>query len=448
MADQPNVLLIISDQWSTRIADGSGTQDNGIETPHVNSLAAGGMRFTNNYSTFPLCGPARATMFTGLYPHHHNFTDNQESFVHFHGEMPTRDDIATMGQVFKDAGYTTAYFGKEHAGTYGWSGIDDFGSLKNTGGGWIGDGATYDPVFTRDTVDFLKKDHEQPFYAVLSLINPHDICIGMPGSAMADLSIADAISLVQYEQDRYLRNQEILDLPENYASEAIKGMKHPNNHSYGVLEKWTDNDWQRYKTVFGLLTENTDWLIGLVLDTLREQGLEENTIVVFTTDHGEMLGSHKINSKTVLYEESAKTMMIVRHPDKIAAGGVNEAAMLGTIDMMPTIIDLAGIDVPEGLDGKSFKSHCYGETNDDFQEVYAMNDWSRMVRFGDYKYVRSKIDGEIVHVLFDLANDPNENTNVYADAKYADAAKDANERMDAWLAEQELELTFNPFGLR
>jgi len=446
MTKQPNVLLIISDQWSTRISDGSGELDNGIETPHVDSLAVDGMRFTNSYSTFPLCGPARATMFTGLYPHHHNFTDNQETFQHFNGDIPTRHDIATMGKVFKDAGYSTAYFGKEHAGEYGWSGIDEFGTYKNTGGGWIGDGATYDPVFTRDTIDYLKRDHDKPFYAVLSLINPHDICVGMPGSKMADLSIADAISMVRYEHDRYLRDQPILELPSNYGSEAIKGMKHPNNHSYDVLESWTDNDWQRYKTVFGLLTENTDWLIGLVLDTLRKQGLEDDTIVAFTTDHGEMLGSHKLNSKTVLYEESANTMMIVRHPQKIEGGKVNNEAMVGTIDLMPTLIDLAGVEVPADLDGRSFKADCYGTDETAHTEVFSMNDWSRMVRFGNYKYVRSQIKDDVIHILYDLDADPDETTNVFGDANHAESAKHAYDRMDAWLAEQKLEITFKPLS--
>jgi arylsulfatase A-like enzyme len=182
MGKQPNIVFITSDQRSTRISDGSGDYKTGVQTLAVDRLASEGMRFTNSYSSYPLCGPARASMFTGLMPHNHNFTHNQETFTYQHGSMPTRDDVVTMGSAFKAAGYQTAYFGKEHAGEYGWDGIDDFGTYKNAGGGWIGDSATYDQIFTRDAVGSLKDEHEKPFYMVLSLINPHDICIGMGGA--------------------------------------------------------------------------------------------------------------------------------------------------------------------------------------------------------------------------------------------------------------------------
>jgi arylsulfatase A-like enzyme len=442
VAKRPNVLLIISDQWSTRVAPGCGESPFGVQTPAVDRLASEGMRFINSYSTFPLCGPARSTMFTGLYPHNHRVTDNPETFVYLDGKMPTRDDVATMGRTFKEAGYNTAYFGKEHAATYGWDGCDTFGTFKNTGGGWIGDGALYDPVFTRDAVEYLRDyDSDDPFYMVLSLINPHDICIGM-GGAMDGVSFNDAISLLRDTDDRYLRNQPLPDLPSNFDPPTPQGLASPLDHSNKVTGAWSEHDWRRYVATFGLLTENTDWLIGLVLDELRSQGLEDDTIVMFTTDHGEMLGSHRMIAKTHFYEESAKTMMIVRQPGKIDAGTVNDGAKVGTIDMMPTLLDLAGIDLPDGMDGSSFKSACYGDSNEGFNELFSMNGWSRMLRFDEYKYILSEVKDQTYEFLFDLAKDPDEIENVYNAAGYEAVSQQAADRMTTWLAEQGIDVVY------
>lgn len=126
---KPNVVLIISDQWSTRVADGSGNYQNGIQTPGIDRLAAEGIRFARSYASFPLCCPSRASIFTGLMPHNHRILDNEETYTDKYGAFPTRKDILTMGAAFRNAGYSTAYFGKEHAGDYGWDGIEEFGSM-------------------------------------------------------------------------------------------------------------------------------------------------------------------------------------------------------------------------------------------------------------------------------------------------------------------------------
>jgi arylsulfatase A-like enzyme len=452
MTRKPNVVLIISDQWSTRISDGSGDYETGVQTPAVDRLAAEGVRFTNSYSSYPLCGPARASMFTGLMPHKHGLTHNQESFVYAHGALPTRDDAVTMGQAFKEAGYATAYFGKEHAGEYGWDGMDEFGSYKNTGGGWIGDGACYDPVFTRDAINYLRQDHDQPFYMVLSLINPHDICIGM-GGAMNGISIADSLSFCRPESPYnrnpyYLRKQARPGVPANHEAGAIPGMTNPDAHYAEVFKEWTEDDWEHYVATFCLLTENTDALIGQVLDTLRNQELEDDTLVMFTTDHGEMLGSHRLISKDIFYEESARTPMIVRHPGKIAPGTVNTDELVGTIDLMPTLLDTAGLPVPSGLDGKSFKAQCYGEDNEDFKELFAVNMNGRMLRFGPFKYVRSEYDDETYEILFDLEADPDETTNVLDQPGYESVSAQAHQRLDAWLEQEGLGAAFEPIVKR
>jgi arylsulfatase A-like enzyme len=120
--NSPNVILIISDQWSTKVSDGSGNYSNGILTPGIDQLASEGIRFNQSYSTYPLCTPARASLFTGLYSHKNkvDFNLKRDSI------LDNSNVIPTLGKSFKEAGYKVAYFGKEHAGGYGYAGSSFF----------------------------------------------------------------------------------------------------------------------------------------------------------------------------------------------------------------------------------------------------------------------------------------------------------------------------------
>lgn len=446
MTDQPNIILIISDQWATRITDGSGNYDGVIQTPGIDRLASEGIRFTQSYSTFPLCGPARATIFTGLMPHHNQILNNEEVYREKLGYIPARDDITTMGREFKQAGYTTAYFGKEHAGGYGWDSIDTYGSIKYSAGGMLAEGSAFDQVFTRDAIAFLQQSHDVPFYMTLSFINPHDICKVLGGKVQG-ATIADAIFFCRTQDELYLRFQQRPELPSNHDAPAIPGMQRDGEYMYEELHEWSEDDWKRYLAAYYLMLEKTDWFIELVLDTLRRTGLEDNTIVIFTTDHGEMMGSHNLISKTIFYEESAKTMMVVKHPDRIAAGTVDNSSFISTQDLMPTMLDLCGVSVLPGLDGKSFKARCYGDaTAGDFSRLYSMNFDGRMLRYQHYKYVRSVVYGIEYDILFDLHADPDETRNVFGQPAYADISTLLSNELTTWLQQQDLVLTFDDLG--
>ncbi len=442
MAEQPNVVLIISDQWATQIADGSGSSDGIIQTPGLDRLAREGTRFTNSYSTFPLCCPARSTMFTGLMPHHHNVVNNEEIYEIKQGYVPRREGITTLGREFKRAGYKTAYFGKEHAAGYGWDSIDTFGSMKYTGGGMLAEGSVYDQFFTRDAIQFIKGDHDRPFYMTLSLINPHDICKVLGGKVQG-ATIADAIFFCRTDDELYLRFQQRPGLPSTHRIAPVPGMQRDGEYMYEELGDWSEDDWKRYLAAYYLLLEKTDWYIELVLDALRAAGLEENTIVVFTTDHGEMMGSHGLISKTIFYEESAKTMMLVKQPGKIAPGSVDETTFVSTQDLMPTLLDLCGLPIPDGLDGQSFKGRCYGQSDGDFSRLFSVNFDGRMLRYGDYKYVHSMVYGTEYQILFDLARDPHETTNVYGQPGYEAISAQLQSELATWMQQQGLELTFD-----
>ena len=445
MSTQPNVVLIIADQWATQIADGSGQYDGPIQTPGIDRLASEGIRFTQSYSAFPLCCPARATMFTGLMPHHHNVLHNEEVYTEKLGYIPARRNVVTMGQVFKEAGYQTAYFGKEHAAGYGWDNIDTYGSMKYSAGGMLAEGSVFDQVFTRDAVNFIKQDHNQPFYLTLSLINPHDICKVLGGKVQG-ATIADAIFFCRTDDEPYLRFEQRPERPDTLALSSVPGMQRDGDYMYAELHTWSIDDWKRYLAAYYLMLEKTDWYIELVLDALRDAGLEDNTIVIFTTDHGDMMGSHGLIAKTVFYEESAKTMMLIKQPGKIAPGAVNSESLIGTHDLMPTVLDLCDLPIPEGLDGRSFKARCYGQSDDDFSHLYAINFDGRMLRHQQYKYIHSHVDDTEYHILFDLEQDPHETINLFGQPGYEATSVELQTKLDNWLKQEQLELTFDDLG--
>jgi choline-sulfatase len=444
---QPNVVLIIADQWSTRIADSSDRMDGTLQLPGIQRLAREGIRFNQSYSVFPLCGPARATFFTGLMPHHHGTVNNEEVYREVLGEVPHRDDLLTMGRAFKDAGYTTAYFGKEHASGYGWDSCDTYGSMQYSAGGMLAEGSAFDQIFTRDAINFIQQDHNQPFYMTLSLINPHDICKVLGGKVQG-ATFADAIFFCRTDDELYLRFQKRPDLPTNHTAPQIAGMQRQREYMYEELNDWSNDQWHRYLAAYYLLLEKTDWYIELVLDAIRNAGLEEDTIVVFTTDHGDMMGSHNLIAKTIFYEESAKTMMLVKHTGKIAPNSVDDHSFVGTHDIMPTLLDLCDIPVPDGLDGRSFKARCYGEGADDFSHFYAMNFDGRMLRYGHYKYVLSEVYGEQYDILFDLEADPDETTNVFGRAGYENISQELRAKLLAWIEQEGIGITTDDLAKR
>jgi arylsulfatase A-like enzyme len=156
-----------------------------------------------------------------------------------------------------------------------------------------------------------------------------------------------------------------------------------------------------------------------------------------------MVGSHRLISKNIFYEASAKTMTLIKQPHKIAPSRASDA-LINTADIMPTMLDLCGVAVPEGLDGSSFKPLCYGEAQAGFDELFAVNSTGRMLRFGRYKYVRSELYGESFEILFDLAVDPDESTNLFGADGYETISADARQRMRDWLRREQLAVTFDP----
>ena len=429
----PNVILIISDQWSTKVSDGSGNYDNGILTPGIDLLAKQGISFKQAYSTYPLCTPARASLFTGLYSHNNDvgFNLKKDSILARAKLTPT------LGKSFKEAGYNVAYFGKEHAGGYGYASATEFGSMTHSNGGMLAEGSAYDPIFTEDAIKYIKDQKDKPFFMTLSLINPHDICRVLGGKVQG-ATFADAIHFARNDDEPYLRFQPRPDLPSNHNIAYEKGMILHDDFMYKEVFGLNEDQWKRFIATYQLLIENTDRLIGLLLDNLKEQGLEENTIVMFTTDHGEMAGSHKLIAKTTFYEESSKIPVIIRYPKEIRQSTTNSDALVSTIDIMPTLLDLAGVEIPKGIDGRSFKKQILESevSTNEFDIVFSQNQFGRMVRYDQFKYVRSVVYGITYEILYDIDNDPNESKNLLDDPKFKNQLIKGRKLLDDWLVNE------------
>jgi arylsulfatase A-like enzyme len=345
-----------------------------------------------------------------------------------------------MGEQFKEAGYKTAYFGKEHAGGYGWKGIDEMGSMSYSGGGMLAEGSTYDSIFTRDAIDYLKRDHNEPFYMTLSLINPHDICKVL-GGKVKGASMMDAIFFCRDDEEKYLRDQERASLPENYSDEFIMGMINHKDYMYEELKDRDENEWKRYISTYNLLIEKIDWYIELLMNTLKAQGLEEDTIVLFTTDHGDLMGSHGLIAKTAFYEESAKTFLNIKYPREINPQD-NKTAYVCTIDIMPTLLDLCDISIPKTLDGKSLKGVLLGEEDSSFDVLVSENPYGKMVRFKEFKYIRSIVHEEEYEIFIDLSNDPKEANNAINEPQYKKGVEFARGYLNDYLSERGISLNY------
>ena len=426
----PNVILIISDQWSTKVSDGLGNYKNGILTPGIDLLAKQGVSFKQAYSSYPLCTPARASLFTGLYSHNNDVGFNLKK-----DSILARAELTpTLGKSFKEAGYNVAYFGKEHAGGYGYASATEFGSMTHSNGGMLAEGSAYDPIFTEDAIKYIKNQKDKPFFMTLSLINPHDICRVLGGKVQG-ATFADAIHFARNDDEPYLRFQPRPDLPSNHDVAYEKGMILDKDFMYKEVFGLNEDQWKRFIATYQLLIENTDRLIGLLLESLKQQGLEENTIVLFTTDHGEMAGSHKLIAKTTFYEESSKIPVIIRYPKKIKQSTTNSEALVSTIDIMPTLLDLAGVKIPQGIDGRSFKNQILNPkvSTNEFDIVFSQNQFGRMVRYDEFKYVRSVVYGITYEILYDIDNDPAESKNLLDDPKFKNQLSKGRKLLNDWL---------------
>jgi len=405
--ERPNVLFIMSDQQHAGMM--SCASNKWLRTPALDALALEGIRFERAYSANPYCVPSRTAMATGVMPCRIG-ADNNALGMKIKTLPPEVNDNS-MGKIMKRAGYDTFYGGKVHL-------------CKSL----VPQNAGYDEYFKdeRDKLpaaclEFIKQKRDKPFFAVASFINPHDICFADKAKHGQDKY--DLLTL--YKQATSLPLQELPPLPDNYAipkdePEAIKTALsfQKGTPTKAMREEFGDHDWRIYRWMYNRLTERVDGEIGELLDGLKQAGFEDNTVIIFTSDHGDMDASHHLTSKCIPYEESVRVPLLLKYKGKIPPNKTDATHLISTgLDILPTLCDYAGVKKPEHLLGESLRPLAEGKRVETWRPYVATeNEWFRMIRSQRYKYCAFAI-ADKKELLVDMENDPGEMQNLVDDPK-------------------------------
>jgi len=419
---RPNIIIITTDQQS---ADAMSfvMGDKWLHTPAMDELASQGIVFRNAYSANPLCVPSRNSMITGRFPHTTGVESNSD-LAHYgrnNNKTNTRvaKDFKSMGVYFKDAGYETAYFGKWHLNYNPRdTAIHGFETIRFTTG--RGDDDSLPGLVN----GFLNQQHKKPFLLFVSFLNPHDVCEWARFQRLPNGGIGAVPDLADLPP---MKSNFLPPKNEPDAMSLLRKSYH-NNLTLFPVGNYKDADWRRLAWGYYRLVEKVDSLIGHVLSAVKEHGYDSNTLILFTSDHGECLGAHQFNQKTVFYEESVRVPFILRFKRKLTPGSNQSLVNTGT-DIIPTLLSFAGIAVPESLPGKSLKDAAEtGHVLKDRPFIVSENRMvqggpvddsipilnGRMVRFGQYKYCLYDL-GKRRESLFNLKEDPGETDNIAVD---------------------------------
>lgn len=444
----PNILFIMTDDQTIRELSCYGSEI--LQTPNMDRLAAGGVRFNSCFATNALCAPSRATVLTGCFSHVHGIMGNSEDADAVEYLNP---DIETFPELLQDAGYRTGLVGKYHI-RQDPRGFDYWAIHP-------GQGEYFDPVFIENGIevrktgyatdittdlalDFLREtSNDHPFCLVYQFKAPHrpfspaprhrhlfkDVEIPIPDTYNDDYAtrrIAHSAKDMQFDLS-LARDYD--DLPEDLNAKERKDW---------IYQRFIKD---RYRTIFGV-----DENLGRVLDYLDKEGLADDTLVIYTSDHGYFLGDHGWYDKRFMYEPSIRIPLIVRYP-RIGISGGESDAMVMNVDFAPTIIDLAGLSVPKGMQGESLRPYLCGDTPTNWRNsiyyAYYEDSWQlhgkgdeamaepykyftphrigphRGVRTERYKLIDYYGEGDYCE-LFDLEDDPNELENRYYTPGYSE----------------------------
>jgi len=440
----PNIIFVFADQMRSHVLGCYGNTQ--IPTPNFDRMAANGVVFENAISTYPVCSPYRAMLMTGLYPMH-NYT--------VYNDVELRDDVPTIAKVCKSSGYATGYIGKWHLE---WKrnhfiprerrlGFEDFWASDNCthkyfDGFYCSDSPKripmpgYKPeVQTKMAVDFIKSHKDRPFCLFMSWGPPHD-----PYKAPKQYTEQFPPDKIKFRPNVY-EHQMIDHLLRTDSTKLNPRQQKQRQGGRDVInnDKKLKKNWMQG---YYALTKSLDDCIGQLLDGLRQTGLQEDTILVFASDHGDMMGSHRMASKQMPFEESISVPFILQYPRKVPRG-IRTDALLSPVDIMPTLLALADIKCPkvDGLDLSPAAMAKDGTQQDallimkmipgGFPHTYnGVTPW-RGVRTKRFTYARLNDRGP--WVLFDNKNDPWQMKNLINDPAYAKIREELDKRTDELL---------------
>lgn len=427
---KPNILLIISDQMVPMLTGAYGHPI--VKTPYMDRLVKSGIRFDAAYSNNPLCAPARAVILTGRYSSNIRVYDNA---------APLASDVPTINHYLNRAGYQTILSGKIHfVGPDQLHGFQmrligshyptDFQWVKsrdqkiprphagdyveqNLHIGEIHDNEKFDELAQEKAIEYLKqKKHPDPFFLCVSYNYPHEPF--WPPKKYWDMYKDEEINLPEFPEDWESK----LSIMDRWLT------RHSSADQYDVTDPASIREVRR--AYYALITYVDD-KIGELLSALDESGLDENTIIVFTSDHGDMLGEKGMVQKRSFYEWSARVPLIIKYPDERHAD-IIQTTPVSLVDLMPTMLDWAGIPEQERLeiDGKSLVPLMNGEIDEDryvLMESHSEGVYTTCfsVVKGDYKYNYFTGYGS---QLFNLKKDPDEWENLSGQLEYLQLEND------------------------
>jgi len=425
-AKKPNIIYIYTDQQSASMMSCAGNK--WLKTPAMDYIAENGIRFTRAYTTNPVCSPARVSMMTGRFPGYFNDRKGRQAREN-HGAMQATitDEVAktTIAAYLKKADYDLVFGGKKHLPWELTPKVLGFNDISDNGRQELAD----------ESAKYIKAKHDKPYFMVVSLINPHDICymairdfaktktekryVNRGRIELATLDRAMQMPKGVTEDEFYEKH--CPPLPPNYEPQngepkAISSLLNRRNFRRLARQEYTDKQWRMHRWAYRRLTELVDGKIQSILDAIKQSGAEENTLVIFSSDHGDMDSAHRMEHKTALYEESANIPFAAMWKGQIPAGRVDDTHLVSNgLDLLPTVCDYAGIKATADPRGESLRPLFEGKKVKWRKTLGVESEIGRMVVSEDkLKYI--KYDAETIEEqLLDLKADPYETTH-YTDA--------------------------------
>lgn len=424
MDQRPNIIFITSDELAYDALSTNGNPY--VNTPNIDELMAQGTVFERTYCTNPACSPSRASWLTGLY--------GSETGIPFNdGER--YDDIPDLGEHLTEAGYYTAHSGKwdipgreAHRGFH----VLYEGGRKIPAGG----GELYDSCSTLEAIRFLNEYRgTKPFFLGVHYINPHDICEHLHSFEDQRKKI---LSLTEMGM---IPESELPPLPDNFYSDSSETVlqyvcrRAPDALIHDairrVTQNWDEIQWRCYLYHYYRFVEKMDLEIGRLLQAIRASRFGQNTIIIFTADHGESCGKHQMFQKFTLYEESVHVPLCIAsyHPSvPLRQGFRDREHLVSGIDIFPTVCKIASAELPDHVHGRSFLEPALGDTVLWRKFLYIeANCFGRAILDGRHKLITEYLPSAIRHdttvvnhrvcrfgrnQLYDLGVDPFETVNI------------------------------------
>lgn len=424
---KPNILLIITDQQTMMAMSAYGNPY--LRTPNMDAFAEWGIRFTQSYCTSPASSPSRSSIITGLMP--------SQTGVSYNNMSPD-SSIRNMGHLFQEAGYRTVWAGKWHLpdefpATKKIEKVPGFEVLRFISPEKITNkGDDMDAPLTDAIVKVLKRHIDKPLLLVASYLNPQDI------------------NEVAIKPDIYPQPPNMTSAPPPPTNFDISSgepalikdcrKSEANQPELFGTRNFTTAEWKNYLYHYYRMIERVDREIGKLIVTLENKGLDQNTIIVFTSVRGDGAAAHHWAGGYSPYEESVKTPLIICRFGKNLRNIEDNKHLVSGVDILPTVLDYAGIKIPENREGMSLK--VIAENSDTSWRKMLVTEiapdpkspskLARMVRYKNYKYVICSY-GTPNEQLFDLSSDPGEMKNLAQDQRFSGVKQEITRMLQQWM---------------